>query len=136
MERLKCTNCGLVNTVSDDKCRRCYSPLVEVNLFQPRPSSSFSLTIPVRPILFLILALVAAYWYFGGTSADDRVSTTSERPTAPQPYPTLSVRREQEQKAKGAYFDAIEKSPGIRESDKRLEQTNKLIENGRPSPDR
>lgn len=136
MERVKCANCGLVNTGFDDECRRCGSFLSNTDPYRAQPSASSSFTIPVRSILLLVLAGVAAYWYFGNPAPSDQSSKRMDASAAPTPQPTLSLRRENEQRAKGAYFEAIKKSPGISSSDKRLAETNKLMENGGTSPDR
>lgn len=125
----------MVNAGFDEECRRCSSYLSQTEANRVHPSSNSSLTIPVRPILFVVLAGAAAYWYFGGTSAPDHASTRIDAAAVPQPQPTLSIRRENEQRTKGAYFEAIKNSPGISASDKRLAETNKLMETGGTKPE-
>jgi hypothetical protein len=136
MERVKCVNCGLVNTGFDHECRRCSSLLSNTFANREQSSANSSLTIPVRPILFLVLAGAAAYWYFGGNASSDQASTRMDAPAGPTPRPSLSLRRQNEQRVQGAYFEAIKQSPGISVSDKRLAETNKLMETGGASPDR
>lgn len=109
---------------------------MQTETYRSRPSSGTSATTPVRPVLFMAFAGAAAYWFLIGSAPSDRASTAQEEPFVPQPQPTSSSRSENEQRARGAYFEAIRKSPGFSASDKSLAETNKLMRAGGTSSDR
>ncbi len=128
MNAIKCRNCHLVNHASLYVCQRCGFELTETvrkpSGRQKAPSSGLSL--PLKLALAALAGFVA-YSYFGGELSPVPNTTTAGHATA-QPQPTLSLRSEYEQRQTGAYKNAIQNSPGLAQSQKRLEETQKLMQ--------
>ena len=135
MNRTKCSRCGLVNLVSDLSCRRCGHENRPKNSYNSSPMSpreaakrsSFLWT-----ALFLALIGGAAYYLFygferslnevNGTDANRVAEQQANKPSAP-----LS-RTEYEHQRAGQYGNAVQNSPGLAESQKRLNETKKLMQ--------
>jgi hypothetical protein len=78
MNRNKCNRCGLINSASDENCRRCKTNLYSAENAPPRyapaplmteagspPQSSFSFAGLI--IIFLVLAAAGYYFYWDYT---------------------------------------------------------------------
>ena len=135
MNRTKCSRCGLVNLVSDLSCRRCGHENRPKNSYNSSPMSpreaakrsSFLWT-----ALFLALIGGAAYYLrslneVNGTDAKRVAEQPANKPAAP-----LS-RTEYDRQRAGQYGNAIQKSPGLAESQKHNEEIKKMIS---PDPDK
>jgi hypothetical protein len=125
MDRTKCVGCGLVNSVADRTCRRCGADLGGGR--GSRRGGGGQRTIPVMPLAALLIAAVALFWYM--SRSPDAVPDQSAANSA-QPQPTVTLRQEHEQRTQGAYFNEIRNSPGIRDSQNRMEEVNKLMKAG------
>ena len=137
MNRIECPECGLINRASESVCRRCGRGIGEYvkpknKIRDPRAEAQRSSWV----YTMLIVALIggAAYYLFNGfetsykkINADDTYRTTVP---ANQPQAPLS-RTEYEQKQQATFKTAIKNSPGLAESDKRLAETQKLMQPAR-----
>lgn len=127
MNVYKCRNCHLVNKSSFEECQRCGYELVAPpgkTAVQKAPSTGPSL--PVKLAICCVLGFVA-YSYFGGSGNVDQTAVPAKKP-ATQPQPTLSLRSEYEQRQTGAYKNAVQSSPNLAQSQKRSEETQKLMQ--------
>ena len=133
MVRTKCKKCGLVNVSSEVSCQRCGGPVGGWRLGSstPRgPREAAKKSSWLYTILFLTLICTAATYLFTGVEKSvDAVKVNDVNRIAKQPKQpdALSSRSEQEQKRVGSYKNAIQNSPGLAESQKRLEETQKLM---------
>ena len=126
MESIRCRNCHLVNTSTHAKCRRCGIELAAKTVKGPKqPTGGYSL--PVKVVIAGAVAFVA-YSYFGGESAAPPSNPAQANHAAAQPKPTLSLRSDYEQQQKTSYKTAIHSSSGLAQSQKRLEETQKLMQ--------
>lgn len=124
MSRAKCTQCGLVNSIADEACRRCGVDLYAAAQPAAKSKPKAEISIPFGKIA-IAAAVVFGIYYWTST------------PTAPQappnngakPQPTLSARQEHENQQKTAYSIAVKNSGGLAESQKRTAETEKLMAN-------
>ncbi|MBK6751100.1 MAG: hypothetical protein KA956_03255 [Pyrinomonadaceae bacterium] len=122
MSRAKCTQCGLVNSIADEACRRC-----GVDLYGASPAASKAKPKAEINIPFSKLAIAAAV-VFGIYYYTSMPATPVPVPQAgPKPQLTLSLREEQQQRQTGAYKTAIQDNPSFKASDKRLAEAQKLM---------
>ena len=129
MNTNKCLNCHLVNHPSQYECQRCgfelVEPVVVTGRQKPRPRLRVSHLIRLAVVVGIGYA---AYIYFGGGD----ISPVSTAPTTnrlvAQPQPTLSLRAENEQRQTGAYKNAVQGSSGLAQSQKHVEETQKLMQ--------
>jgi uncharacterized protein HemX len=139
MNSTKCRQCGLVNLASDDVCRRCASS------FNKACSSSQSGKgkAAVRTLLYTVLALVliggaAAYVFVGlkesytqvGVNEANRLAKQANNQTADQ------TRGQFEKKQTGQYGNAIQNSNGLAQSQKHVDDVQKLMEPAKQSQPR
>lgn len=134
MNKIKCTKCGLVNLASDYDCRRCGHDMgtrfmVSSQRIGPREAAKSSSWL--YTLLFLALIGGGAYYIFSGVekSYEDIQGNETKR-QASQPTDGLSTRSEYEQRQKQNYKTAIQNSQGLAESQKRTEETQKLMQAG------
>jgi hypothetical protein len=136
MQKVKCSKCGLVDKSDEIACRRCGALFDDSGRGSVFFSSANLITrsIPVLPIAGIAVATVIAYWYLGSSQAPTTSMPDEQTISNSTPAPTITLRNEHEQKAKGAYFNAIRNSPGIADSQKRLEETQRSMQNETPKP--
>jgi len=129
MSKIKCGNCGLVDFAGDGGCRRCgVSMYGTPQTGSTNRDNTTRRTIPLVPIVIAAAVAFGIYSYFGAKPAVPINANVASRVISqPQPQPTLSARAEYEQKTTGAYKNAIQTSPGLAESQKHLEETQKLM---------
>ena len=135
MNRVKCSQCDLVNLASDPLCRRCGQGLGSVKTGGqvprgPREAARSSSSL----YTLLAVALVAgavAYFYSGVEKSLNEVNANDANRIAAQPkkQPEGLSRSEFEKQRAGQYGNAIQNSPGLAASQKRLEETQKLMGN-------
>ena len=131
MNKIKCGSCGLVDFAGEGGCRRC-----GVSLYETSPSVSKSRgnaprrTIPLVPIAIAAAAAFGLYSYLGAEPAEPvNANVATHTSSQLQPRPTLSLRAEHEQRMTGSYQNAIKTSPGLAESQKHVDETQKLMQN-------
>lgn len=129
MNKIKCSSCGLVDFENDGGCRRC-----GVAMYGVPPSAAKGRdnttrrTIPLVPIAIAAAVAFGLYSYFAAETAKPvSANVAAHTNSQPQPQPTLSARAEHEQRMTGSYKNAIKTSPGLAESQKHLEETQKLM---------
>ncbi len=124
MSRTKCTQCGLVNSIGDDACRRCGVGLHGVSGKPSSGSVRRELNLPFGKLAIAVVAAFGIYYWMS-------IPSTPQPPlnNGPKPQPTLSVREEHESRTKTAYSTAIKNSGGLAESQKRTAETEKLMAN-------
>lgn len=133
MNSTKCKNCGIVNLSSDLHCRRCGHVLSanssSYNTQSPRVAAKRGF--PFFSIILVAAAIgIFAYMYMGiknemneiQSSEANRIATQAKQPEA-----GLS-RSEADKKRAGQYGNAIQNSPALAASNKRLEETQKLMQ--------
>ena len=132
MNKIKCTNCGLVNLASDYDCRRCGHDMgtrfmTSSQRIGPREAAKSSSWL--YTLLFLALIGGAAYYIFSGVekSYDDVKVNETKRQASP-PTDGLSTRSEYEQRQKQNYKTAVQDSPNLKESQKHNEDVQKLMQ--------
>ncbi|MFN0278267.1 MAG: hypothetical protein ACKVRN_06655 [Pyrinomonadaceae bacterium] len=137
MNKIKCRKCGLVNLASDYDCRRCGHDMgtrfmVSSQRIGPREAAKSSSWI--YTLLFIALIGGGAYYIFSGVekSYDDVQATETNRLNSQANLPANAprTRTEFEDKQKHNYKTAIQNSQGLAESQKRMEETQKLMQAG------
>jgi hypothetical protein len=134
MNSIKCRNCRLVNPESRYDCQRCGFELtepVQLRSSRTKKSSSGGLSFPVKLALVAAFGYIA-YTYFGGGEEPPVLNTTAANRPVAKPQPTLSMRSEYEQHQTSSYKNAVQSSPGLAQSQKRLEETQKLMQSEPP----
>jgi hypothetical protein len=133
MNKIKCTKCGLVNLTEDYDCRRCGHDMgtrfmVSSQRIGPREAAKSS-SQWLYTLLFLALIGGVAYYLFSGVekSYEDVKKIEQTRPGANAVPQTRSQFQEQQ---KQNYTTAIKNSGGLAESQKRTEETQKLMQPG------
>ncbi len=122
-----------MNLGSDAFCRRCGLELGQKATYSTTPrspgqaakqSSSFYTIIAIG-----IVGAIAAYFYFSIQQSVNQVTANDNRRLASQANQKAEPlsRTEYDQKRAGSYKNAIQNSPGLAESQKRLEETQKLM---------
>lgn len=133
MDRIKCRNCDFVNFATDYQCRRCGNGLGQKAAQSssgrsPRQaakeSSSFYTIVGV-----LIAIAIGAYFYSGVQKSVNTVQANDQNRLASQANQKSEPlsRTEYDQKRAGQYGNAIQDSPGIAASQKRLAEQQKLM---------
>ena len=130
MNKIKCTKCGLVNLPEDHDCRRCGHDMgtrfmVSSQRIGPREAAKSSSWL--YTLMFLALIGGVAYYLFSGVekSYDDVKKIEQARPgaqIAPQ------TRTEFQEKQKQNYVTAVKNSQGLAESQKHVQETEKLMQ--------
>ena len=135
MNKIKCTKCGLVNVESDYDCRRCGHDMgtrfmVSSQRIGPREAAKSSSWL--YTLLFLALIGGGAYYIFSGVekSYDDvkAIETNRLNSQATQQTDAPQTRSQVEEKQKQNYKTAIQNSQSLAESQKRTEETQKLVQ--------
>lgn len=124
MSRAKCTQCGLVNSITDDVCRRCGSGLHGYSGRSASGSAKREFNLPLGKIAIAAAAAVGIYYWMSMPETPQAPANTGAKP-----QPTLSAREEYESQKKTAYSTAIKNSGGLAESQKRTAETEKLMAN-------
>ena len=124
MSRAKCTQCGLVNSIRDDACRRCGVGLHGVSGKSSSDSVRLEFNLPLGKIAIAAAAAFGIYYWMSMPSAPQ-----SQPNAGPKPLPTLSAREQHESQTKTAYSNAIKNSGGLAESQKRTAETEKFMAN-------
>lgn len=134
MNSNKCSACGLVNQMTDLSCRRCghnFAAAAHRNTRTrgPREAAKQSSSIYTL-VAVLVIGAVAAYFFLGVQKSYDAVKTTDASRIAGQARQESEPlsRTEYDQKRAGQYGNAIQNSPGLAESQKHLEETQKLMQ--------
>lgn len=133
MNKITCKNCGLVNLASDYDCRRCGYDMgtrfmVSSQRIGPREAAKSSSWL--YTLVFLALIGGIAYYLFSGVenSYKDVKNIEATRPGAQVNAP--QTRSEVQERQKQNYTTAIKNSGGLAESQKRTEETQKLMQTG------
>lgn len=133
MNKIKCTKCGLINLPEDYDCRRCGHDMgtrfmTSSQRIGPREAAKSS-SQWLYTLLFLALIGGGAYYIFSGVGKSyDEVKANEANRLASQPTDGLSTRSEYEQRQKQNYKTAISNSQGLAESQRRNEETQKLMQ--------
>lgn len=124
MSRAKCAQCGLVNLIDDDVCRRCGNGMYGATDTPTRSSPRTEINLPIGKIV-IAAAVAFGIYYYTSLPATPPVAPQS----GPKPQPTLSAREEHESQKKQAYTTAIKNSGGLADSAKRTAETEKFMAN-------
>ena len=133
MNKITCKNCGLVNLASDYDCRRCGYDMgtrfmVSSQRIGPREAAKSS-SQWLYTLLFLALIGGVAYYLFSGVEKSYNEVKTIEQ-TRPGANVAPQTRSQFQEKQKQNYTTAIKNSQGLAESQKRTEETQKLMQTG------
>ena len=133
MNKITCKNCGLVNLASDYDCRRCGYDMgtrfmVRSQRIGPREAAKSS-SQWLYTLLFLALIGGVAYYLFSGVEKSYNEVKTIEQ-TRPGANVAPQTRSQFQEKQKQNYTTAIKNSQGLAESQKRTEETQKLMQTG------
>jgi hypothetical protein len=81
-------------------------------------------------LALIVVGGFVAYSYFGNKTQTNQTKANAVNTAAvqPNPQPTLSLRSEYEKQQTGHYKTAIQNSQSLAESQKRLEETQKLMQ--------
>ena len=121
----------MIDFAREAVCRRCGVSLYEAT----QSTTKNQANAPQRKIPVVSIAIAAAvafvlYTYFGAKPTEPvNMKAAVPATSQPQPQPTLSARAEHEQRMTGSYKTALQNSPALAESQKRLEETQKLMQN-------
>lgn len=133
MTSTKCRNCSLVNPLSELHCRRCghsLSPGVS-SYDKNSPRVAAKRGFPFFSLLLITAAVVFfAYVYMGIRSEMDQIQTSEATRIATQPkQPDAGLSRtEADKKRAGTYGNAIQNSPALAQSQKHVQETEKLMQ--------
>jgi preprotein translocase subunit SecG len=115
-------------------CRRCGGKIGGENMRSnsPRgPRDAAKKSTWLYTILFIAVIIAAASYLFSGIEKSyNEVNVNELNRKASQPKPTsdgLGTRTEQDQKQAGQYKNAVANSPGLAESQKHFDETQKLM---------
>lgn len=134
MNRVKCSHCDLVNLASDPTCRRCgqgLGPVKTGGQAARSPREAARRSSPLYTLLAVaLIGGVVAYFYLGVEKSFNDVKANDANRIASQPKRQTDglSRSELDQKRTGQYGNAIQNSPGLAASQKRLEETQKLMQ--------
>ena len=138
MKSVQCGQFGLTNFRSETVCKRCgfafseyYSPAPKrVGPRQAARQSSWLYT-----MLFIAVIGGAAYYLYTGflRSFDEvnQMDPAHQAGVRPKPQATLSTRSEADQKRMQSVKTAIHNSQGLAESERRMAETQKLMQPAR-----
>ena len=135
MNKITCKSCGLVNLASDHDCRRCGYDMgtrfmVSSQRIGPREAAKSSSWL--YTLLFIaLLCGIANYLLSGVEKSYDNVKALEvNRPGAQanKPADTLGTRSQFEQQQKQNYTTAIKNSQGLADSQRHVEETQKLMQ--------
>jgi hypothetical protein len=129
MEGIKCSHCHLVNLSSEITCRRCGHVIGSTGSNYSRAPRE---TTRGASWLYTILALAlvgsaVAYVFFGLEKSYTQIEANESRRIAKQPNPPPDQTRSQfEKQQAGHYGSAIQNSNGLAQSQKHVEEIEKL----------
>lgn len=134
MSAIRCNSCEELNHSSIAVCRKCgrarseYTP--PSRPVGPRAAAKRSSWL--YTVLFIALICAGAHYLYGGFMRSfERVQTTDYngvRPQAIQSPPALTTRAESDRQRITPFKAAIQTSPGLAQADKRLAETQKLMQ--------
>ena len=131
MEGIKCSNCRLVNLASEYSCRRCGHEIGRSGSNRPQGADDAS---KIRSWLYTLLALTliggaAAYLYFGFEKSYTQIGSSEANRIAQQPktQPLDQTRSQFEKQQAGHYGSAIQNSNGLAQSQKHVDDVEKLM---------
>ncbi|HMT06875.1 MAG TPA: hypothetical protein PKA82_02645 [Pyrinomonadaceae bacterium] len=125
MSRAKCPQCGLVNSIDDDTCRRCGVGLYDFSSAQKPKQARSEVNLPIGKIAIAAAVAFGIYWW----TSTPATPTPPAAVAGPKPQPTLSAREEHESQKKQAYTTAIKNSGGLADHQKRTAETEKFMAN-------
>jgi len=134
MNRIKCSRCGLVDAASSSSCRRCGQEFAGSarSTNSPRsPREAANNSSWLYTLLFLAFVGGGAYYLLSGVERSyEDVKANEANRIAAQPKATAAPlsRSEFEQGQKQNFKNAIQNSQGLAEADKRLAETQKLMQ--------
>lgn len=133
MESIKCSQCQLINLPSVFRCRRC-GHVIGIpepdRIPGPRERSN-----GISSWLYTVLALAlivaaAAYVYQGFEKSFNQIQANEAKRTAKQANTQPALSRSQFEKQQvGHYGTAIQNSNGLAQSQKHVEEVEKLMQN-------
>lgn len=127
MRSAKCPHCGLANYSTDVECRRCgkllYRPTDRVVTDKPpRRNALISL------LIFTALAVGGYYIYTGMRSAITHVGENETKRVAAQPKtPAQQSRAADDRQRAQRVANAVNISPALAEHQKRVQETERMV---------
>ncbi|HKX82841.1 MAG TPA: hypothetical protein VJL58_01360 [Pyrinomonadaceae bacterium] len=130
MNSVKCPSCHLVNLETDFSCRRCATQL--------HPSTSrFDAPKPrkkgVSIFSIILIGAVIAFVAWAYTNIQKEIGEIDAQRIATQPAPSntqgFTSRSEEQRQRTGAYGNAVQNSPALAEHEKRVRETEKMVQN-------
>lgn len=138
MKSVQCGQCGLTNFRSETVCKRCGFAIGEYYSSASRtvgPRQAARQSSWLYTLLFIAVIGGAAYYLYTGflRSFDEvnQMDPSHDKGVAAKPQPTLTSRSESDQKRMQSYKTAIHNSQGLAESERRMAETQKLIQPAR-----
>ena len=133
MEAIKCSKCQLINLSTVFRCRRCghVIGLPEPDrVIGPRDRKNGGTWLYTLLALALVVA-AAAYVYQGFEKSFNQVQANETKRTAKQAniQPNTLSRSQFEKQQVGHYGTAIQNSNGLAQSQKHVEEVEKLLQN-------
>ncbi len=135
MKGIKCSSCGLTNFGSELFCRRCGSGIGQFTATRSKkrnPREEAKQSSWLYTILIIVLIAGGAYYLYGGflksfEEVQSPVPVQTKTP-APNPQPALTSRTESDKQRTVPFKNAIQNSQGLSEADRRLAETQKLMQ--------
>lgn len=133
MTSAKCRHCSLVNPSSETHCRRCGHSLASgVSSYDKNsPRVAARRGFPFFSLLLITAAVgFFAYVYMGIRSEMGQTEANEVKRVAAQPkQPDAGLSRsEADKKRAGTYGNAIQNSPALAQSQKHVQETEKLMQ--------
>lgn len=133
MNSIKCTHCSLVNLDTDFVCRRCGSDLFPSPKLDKTYGSGKGPKKGISIFSIILIGGVVAFFVYAYTGIQKEMNaidaTEAGRQAAqPQNGQGFTSRSEEEKKRTGSYANAVQNSQGLAESQKHLEETQKLMQ--------
>lgn len=131
MRSNKCRNCHLVGPSSESACRRCgYEFDAPKQPFRGGPRERARRGFPYSIILVGAVVAFFLYMYSGIQNEMSQIEMDEAKRAATEPKPTQPglTRSQQDQQRTGQYKNAIQTAPALAESQKRLAETEKLMQ--------
>jgi len=130
MSSLKCKNCNLVDHASEPYCRRCGHELpVPKTTFRSGPREKARRGFPYS--LLVVGAVIAFFMYiYSGIQhelSEIEMNEAKRAATAPAADRPAQTRTQHEKQHAGQYKNAIQSAPALASSQKRLAETEKLM---------
>lgn len=129
MNSLKCPSCHLVNLETDFSCRRCGSDLhpSTSRYAEPRPPKK-----GISIFSIILIGGVIAFVAWAYTNIQKEMGEIDSQRFAADPMPGSQgyTSRGEAQKARtAAYGNAVQNSSGLAEHQRRVKETEKLVQN-------